>query len=316
MIDEVKGCRKGVTVKRKHSSKSLSLFIAGAQKAGTTSLLHYLCQHDSIVGHDQREFGFFARDDQYEHGYDQIYNDYFPSGWSSNGVILAKSVAVMYIKEAARRLHCHNPSCKVLTVLRDPVDRAYSAYWYMRQQGWETERTFEDALSLESARLRHGGELARHCSYVDRGLYSPQLKHLYSLFGRENVLSVSFGRLTSNPQEVCSEVFDWVGLCDAKVDPQRSHNQGRQPIFPSIQVLLRSFKESRVFDGLVSVAESISPALVGNNLLRSVEVLNKVDLKESPMKEETRARLAERFREDVRETENLTGICTDGWLDS
>ena len=316
MIDEVKGCKKGVTVKRKHSSKSLSLFVAGAQKAGTTSLLHYLRQHDSIVGHDQREFGFFARDDQYEDGYDHIYDDYFPSGHSSNEVILAKSVAVMFIKVAARRLHGHNPSCKVLTVLRDPVERAYSAYWYMRQQGWETESTFEDALSLEDARLRRRGELARHCSYVDRGLYSPQLRYLYSLFGRESVLSVSFDRLTSEPQEVCSEVFNWIGLCDAEVDPQRSHNQGRKPIFPLIQVLLRSFKESRVFDGLVSVAESISPALVGNNLFRSVEGLNKVDLKEPPMKEETRARLAERFREDVRETENLTGICTDGWLDS
>jgi hypothetical protein len=316
MIDEVKGCKKGVTVKREHSSKSLSLFIAGAQKAGTTSLLHYLRQHGAIVGHKQREFGFFARDDQYEHGYDNIYDDYFTPGYSSNVAFLAKSVAVMFIKEAARRLHGHNPSCKVLTVLRDPVERAYSAYWYMRQQGWETESTFEDALSLEDARLRRMGELARHCSYVDRGLYSPQLKHLYSLFGRENVLSVSFDCLTSDPQEVCSEIFHWIGLCDAEVDPQRSHNQGRQPVFPSIQVLLRSFKESRMFDRLVSVAESISPALVGNNLLRSVEGLNKVVLRKPPMREETRAQLAECFYEDVRETERLTDICTDDWLDS
>jgi hypothetical protein len=314
MIDSVAGCSYCPAQRATTNREGLDLFIAGAQKAGTTSFLYYLRQHSAIVGHDQKEFTFFSRDDQYARGYDDIYKDYYPEGLPGKKIVLAKSVAVMFIAESARRLHAHNPSCRVLTILRDPIERAYSAYWYMRQQGWETASTFEEALSLEEERIQERGELARHCSYVERGLYSPQLKHLYSLFGRENVFSVSFDRFKSSPQDVCSEVFEWVGLSDTEITPRRQHNRGQQPVFPTIQVLLRSFKESRVFDALASAAERVSPALVGNGLFESVEAVNKTALEKPPMKEATRARLAERFRDDVRETERLTGIRADGWL--
>jgi hypothetical protein len=123
--------------------------VAGAQKAGTTSLLRYLSQHPGIQAHDKMEFGYFCRDEQYAQPESVVSERYYGAGDSSETVKLAKSVAIHYIKESARRLHRHNSDCKIILVLRDPVDRAYSAYWYQRQQGWETESTFEGALARE-----------------------------------------------------------------------------------------------------------------------------------------------------------------------
>ena len=57
----------------------------------------------------------------------------------------------MYIREATKGTQKRNDEIKIIAVIRDPIERAYYAYWYMRQNGWETERNLEDAIKLERA---------------------------------------------------------------------------------------------------------------------------------------------------------------------
>jgi hypothetical protein len=149
MITEVDGCEYMGRYEENFESPMVNVVIAGAQKSGTTSLKEYLRKHKKVISHDQKEFGYLVRDRKYKEGYEIIFEEYFGRDVSIRNVVLAKSVSVMYIREAMKRTQKHNDEIKITAVIRDPIERAYSAYWYMRQNGWETERNLEDAIKLE-----------------------------------------------------------------------------------------------------------------------------------------------------------------------
>ena len=139
--------------------RQFDVFIAGAQKSGTSSLSYYLEQHPSIKCHKPREISYFVRDRAYEKDFPSVFQEYYQDGVGQDQLVLAKSVDLAYIEKAAQRLKEHSPDCKIVMALRDPIDRAYSAYWHMRREGWETKKTFEKALSVEEKRKkkRRGG---------------------------------------------------------------------------------------------------------------------------------------------------------------
>lgn len=130
------------------------MFIAGAQKSGTSSLSYYLEQHPSIKCHKPREISYFVRNRAYEKDFPSVFQEYYQDGVGQDQLVLAKSVDLAYIEKAAQRLKEHSPDCKIVMALRDPIDRAYSAYWHMRREGWETKKTFEKALSVEEKRKK------------------------------------------------------------------------------------------------------------------------------------------------------------------
>ncbi|MFB6216670.1 MAG: sulfotransferase domain-containing protein, partial [Candidatus Aenigmatarchaeota archaeon] len=129
--------------------KNFNVFIVGFQKSGTSSLSYYVGQHPCIRGHKSREMSYFVSDREYKREFSSVFQEYYPDGVDQEQLVLAKSVDVAYVEKAAQRLKEHSPDCKIVMVLRDPVDRAYSAYWHMRREGWETKETFEKALDAE-----------------------------------------------------------------------------------------------------------------------------------------------------------------------
>ncbi len=98
---------------------------------------------------------------------------------------------VMTSLKAIQRLHAHNPDVILVLVLRNPVERAYSSFWFARQMGWENIETFEDAVWSDPRRLRD--PLAQsECAYLDDGTYSNHIKDLFKYFSREQVLVFLF----------------------------------------------------------------------------------------------------------------------------
>lgn len=126
----------------------VDFMIAGAEKSGTSSLLRYLGGHPRICVHRQSEMTFFVSDEEYVPAYESIFRRYYGNCEKPEPLFVARSVDVMYVPEAARRLWEYNPSFHVAIVLRDPVDRAYSAYWHSCRRGGEGLDVFEDALRL------------------------------------------------------------------------------------------------------------------------------------------------------------------------
>jgi hypothetical protein len=150
-----------------------SFFVVGAQKAGTTSLQDWLSQHPDICLPDIKETGFFNRDDVYIRGI-SWYVKQFPKCRSAD-VMGEINPEYMFCKKAAFRIREWIKSPKIIFLLRNPVDRAYSHYRMTVRRGYE-ELSFSNALLSEKVRLLADTDFNQvHFSYMARSYYSDQI---------------------------------------------------------------------------------------------------------------------------------------------
>jgi sulfotransferase family protein len=202
--------------------------IIGAQKAGTTALYAYLRWHPEITGPSFKEVSFFDR--HYARG-PAWYRAHLPARprqwparlrhgrWPSVG---EASPSYLFHPLAPERVAGLMPRARLIAVLRNPVDRAFSHYQHEVALGREP-LTFEDALDAEDERMR--GELERiardpayfshawwNHTYVSRGRYAEQLERWYASFAREQVLVLLSDELSQEPDETYARALDFLGV--------------------------------------------------------------------------------------------------------
>ena len=196
-----------------------TFLVLGAQKSGTTSLHRYLAEHPAVLRASPKEVRYFSR--VYDRG-DGWYRAQFPlrarrlSRRAQVGVWPAVGEAspqYLFHPLAPARVHAFDPGMKLIAVLRDPVDRAYSQYQMQLRWGFEPG-SFEDALDREEAEL--DAELAKfqddppvystlvnRISYVARGRYAEQLERWLTFFPREQLLVLLSDDLADDPGPRC-----------------------------------------------------------------------------------------------------------------
>jgi hypothetical protein len=203
--------------------------IVGAERCGTTSMFYVLRQHPAVFGSTvpRKEVRFF--DHKYNRGL-TWYKSHFPliprARLAARGAgkpsAFEGSPNYMFHPLAPGRIHRDLPDVKLLVMIRDPVERAYSAHAHQVGFGFETE-SFERALELEESRV--AGEAARivadpayhsfsHCHYTyrARGYYADQLEGLERLFGRDRIHVVDVGDFFASPGPVYDQVLGFLGL--------------------------------------------------------------------------------------------------------
>jgi len=291
---------------------SLDIMIAGVQKAGTTSLAHYLGQHPRIVGHEVREMPYFVRDALYEREFESVFRDYYPEEIREDQRVLAKSVGIAYDETAARRLREHSPNCKILIVLRDPVERAYSAYWYMRRVGWETAKTFEAALEAEEGRADEGGTVAVHCSYRARGRYEDQVARLWRIFGPEQVRVLLLRDLQAEPMVTCQSLFRFADVdptFQPSVTEKRNASKKARSEWMS-RLLTTVFQRDHVLKRALRI---VVPSTFAKKVRHMIQEWNESDFSPPPMDAGTRQALAEYFESHNQSLEAMIGRSLDHW---
>jgi hypothetical protein len=213
-----------------HRARMLPGFlIVGAQRGGTTSMYRTLAQHPAILKAVLHK-GVHYFDTGYDHSMGW-YQGHFPlraraalARRATGDVPLTfeSSPYYMFHPLAPERISHDLPEVKLLVLVRDPVERAYSAHAHELARGYETE-PFERALELEDQRL--AGEAERivsepgylsfshqHHAYLTRGLYADQLERLGQCFGRDRVHVVDSGRFFADPEPVYDGVLEFLGL--------------------------------------------------------------------------------------------------------
>jgi hypothetical protein len=213
-----------------HRARMLPGFlIVGAQRGGTTSMYRTLDQHPAILKAVLHK-GVHYFDTGYDHSLGW-YQGHFPlrvraalARRATGDVPLTfeSSPYYMFHPLAAERISHDLPEVKLLVLVRDPVERAYSAHAHELARGYESE-LFEKALELEDQRL--AGEAERivsepgylshshqHHAYLTRGLYAGQLERLGQLVGRDRVHVVDSGRFFTEPEPVYDGVLEFLGL--------------------------------------------------------------------------------------------------------
>ena len=196
-------------------ARHVDVLIAGAQKAGTSSFLRYLGAHPSLSAHETPELPFFIDDAQYAAGWESAYARSYTQQAADRALLLAKSAGAMYLPHVPDRLCHHNPSMHIILLLREPGDRAFSAYRYLRARGHESARTFAEAIDLEPARLRSDYLRYHVFAYADRGRYFTQVERLWERFGTENVTILNFDDIVNDPVGSVHLVTSSLGLVAA-----------------------------------------------------------------------------------------------------
>lgn len=201
-----------------NASWSPDYLIIGAQKSGTTALFAYLNQHP-LIRNSQGEVHYF--DLHYEMG-ESWYKRRFPEKPSPEYVSGDKSPYYMLHPLVPERAAKDYPDVKIIVVLRNPVDRAYSQYWMNRRTRDET-LSFEEAIAAEESRLRGEEEKLiadptyksknfQVFSYLRRGHYAELIQRWTAHFPEEQFFFVYARDLRDQPQEVMNKLFAFLGL--------------------------------------------------------------------------------------------------------
>jgi hypothetical protein len=216
--------------------------IIGGKKCGTSSLYNYLLEHPSVAGALRKEIHFF---DNSPGRYGALrYRAYFPTSAykrrlkRDRGLDLLTGEATPYYlfyPLAPARVRKVVPNVKLVALLRDPVDRAYSHYHHELRNGTEV-LSFEEAIGREAERLSgewekigHGAYDSlshRRYSYLSRGVYVDQLRNWRALFPEEQLLILRSEDLFADASGVVEQTLDFLGLAAIEGGDRGRVNKG------------------------------------------------------------------------------------------
>jgi hypothetical protein len=177
----------------------LDFLIVGAQKSGSTSLRAFLGEQEKDIFILNRELHFWNRKGQYQDGAGlSTYLENFAEA-KPNQIKGEKSPSYLVSQEAPERIHKHFPEVKIIAILRNPIDRAYSAYWHGRRVGAiETSTTFGEA--VRDYKVNQGKPYG---DMVTAGFYSEQIARYLNFFPLKQIHVISFeSTLTQSSDEL------------------------------------------------------------------------------------------------------------------
>lgn len=237
-----------------------SFLLVGAQRAGTTSLFRALLEHPHVLRPTMHK-GVNYFDVNYERGW-SWYLGHFPlkatarrarAPGQRSALVFEASGYYMFHPHAAARIAERLPDVRIVAMVRDPAQRAYSAYKHEFARGFETATTFERALDLEDSRVApelrrmlddptYQSDVYRHQAYCRRGRYAEQLRRLADLVGREQIHVIESERFFIAPAEQFVGLLDFLQVprCLPKSFDQFNARPGT-PMSPAAESRLREY---------------------------------------------------------------------------
>jgi len=208
-----------------------NFLIIGAQRSGTTWLYENLVKHPEIIPASTKEVHFF--DNNFSRGL-EWYKSHFTHTKNSQINNHSKSITgeaspyYIFHPLAPERISNIIPSVKIIILLRNPVDRAFTHYHHeviLRAE----KSTFEEAISSEPTRLEGEEEKIinnknyysfnhQHFSYLSRGIYISQLERWMNLFPTKQILIIKSEDFFSEPQLTIENVFNFLNVPLIKID--------------------------------------------------------------------------------------------------
>lgn len=265
-----------------------NFIIPGAMKSGTTALRIYLAQHPDIYMAN-KEIHFF--DQNFEKGI-EWYEKFF-DGWDGEKAIGEKSPSYLYDEKTPERIYKLLPNVKLIFVLRNPVDRAYSHYWHNARVGKEM-LSFEEAIEREEERIKNPAYKKLY-SYKDMGKYVIQIKRYAKYFPKSRMFFVLAEDLKEEREETLRKILKFL-----EVDENFE---------------FEDLKEKHIGGAPRSM---FLAKLVGSKYIKKYplirDAIKKINSKKiPPMKEETRKKLQEYFEPYNKELEKFIGLDLSKW---
>ena len=283
------------------------VMIIGAQKAGTSTLLSHLVRAPRVAPMLRPEVAYFTDTGDFARGTRKAIDKYFGSRDLSGLLRIGEDVRLLASADGLARLLDDSPRVQLVGVLRDPVDRAYSAYWFARRKGFEPSTSFSGAIQRElegKNRLFSRQDLRE---YLRGGEYDVHLDSLFRHVDPARVRVILFEDLRSNPRNVANEILEpfRLSIPTSISSPTRTNAAARA----------RSERFARFMGSPLlrrTVRSIVSPAIRGH-IERRLRGLNEVPFKPLPMDEAVRAQRAAYFTPHNERLADLIGRDLDGW---
>lgn len=295
-----------------------NFFIVGAPKAGTTSLYYYLSQHPDVFMSAIKEPHYFA----YPGGIPAFtgpgdmhsqrvmvvtewdaYLRLFDKATSQRAIGEASAMYLAY-PEAATRIREAIPDARIIIILRQPADRAYSSFQHMRRDGREPEENFERALELEATRIEQQWHPIWH--YTRLSSYPELLEPYVQTFPAEQLRIVTFDDLVRRPHELMQELTAFLGVDPAwSFDFSEQHNPSGVPRSMWLQKYLNRSTPIK------SLVKHAFPQPVREQMVRYAKTRN---LNPAPTFDpEARSRLTRTFHDEISTLETLLQRDLTSW---
>jgi hypothetical protein len=302
------------------SSRTLpNLLIVGAAKAGTTSLHTLLGRHPAAFMSEPKEPRFFAYEGESPEAfggpgasvlistivktradYEQLFADV-----SDERVVGESSPAYLYSPVAAARIHETIPNAKIIVLLRDPAERAYSHWVDNVGSGWEPVHDFTRVLDLAEERRRENWW--RKWDYIGHGFYAEQLRRYLERFPSDQVKVLMFEELLRGDGSSLGDLFDFLELDRSSLEEQQlpRANAGGLPRSRALTAVMSQGNPLR------SSLRHLLPAGVRS---RFRQALVRRNTTKPPLDPAARARLQEIYRADICQLEGLLNRDLSAWL--
>ena len=273
------------------SERKLDFVIVGSMKSGTSSLSYHLGNHAQVCI-PRNEMHFFDKDERYRKGRDWYLRTIYRNATARTRIAGEKTPTYSYQPNVAERMNRDFPDIKLVWVLRNPIDRAYSNYLHAYKDGFDL-LSFEEAVEREPERIEknifHG--------YLERSKYAPQIERFLRYYPRTAMYVMIFEDFIADPTSELERLFAFLGITSEGftfVDEPR--NKTTIPWSPRLQYAYRQ----RFGKG------------AGFEILKWLNTRGK-KAGYDKIKPETRAQLVPHFEASTKELETLLDRNLDVW---
>lgn len=277
-----------------------NFFIVGAMKAGTSSLYGYLKPIPGVFMPDLKETHYFSMDELPPHKRIGAIHDkesYLRLFKNAESAIAIGEASPSYLAdpETARRIWNILPHARIIAILRNPIERAYSHY-LQTVMGGTQELSFYEALQQDYNKAEKG--FGKSAMYVERGLYYEQIKRYLDVFGEKQVKILIFEEFVKNTYETVRDVLRFLEVNSEPTDNvEIAYNTFFAPRNNIVGYLFRSPTAYKLAHHLPS---SVIKTAIRHKLL--VKTTQK-----PPMEEKAKIMLQEIYHDDVARLQRLIG---------
>jgi hypothetical protein len=210
-----------------------NFFIVGAQKAATSSLYQYLKEIPGVYMSPIKEPFYFAPHVVQSNAYDVIRDkkEYLRLFENASGYIAVGEASPIYLwdPDAPKLIDQTVPHARIIMILRDPIERAYSSYLMMIKYSGVKSSFYDELVRDYKSQEKLFG---RSKLYIEFGMYYEQVKRYFDIFGREQVKVIIFEEFVQHPEQSINEVLAFLGVDYTMTAIREQYNPSSVPRSP------------------------------------------------------------------------------------
>lgn len=293
-----------------------NLFIPGAAKSGTTSLHNLLNQHPEICMSSVKEPGYW-KNEKFKDFKNIEKENYLNLFMKSKHKIFGESTtAYMYYDTFINNINSnYNVSPKFIFILRNPIDRFNSHFWWIKGLGLE-KSNFQEALSKDqNNEFKAYNYYPKY--YFQFGLYAKWLKRFYNCFDRSNIKIITFEDLINNQLKTANSCFEFLGL--KKLNSISNHTSNQTALLKNPQLYHFLNKSAMGKYSFTKIGKYFLPKKTINwiklNIKDNLKNWKKENVSYPKISKENRSELKALYFKDVSDLKKLTEYNYKEWTD-